>query len=104
MAVLVGPKHARAANFGAEGFTGHQNGLMGHRASTGMRPSHPTAARTLRPYSVGCGWNVHAVSVPASLDTPSRLSTSCDSSFRVIMSERRQLRAHIFSSMGFMKP
>jgi len=76
-------------NFGVEGFTGHQNGLIGQSATPACgRPNR--SGERLAPYSAGCGSKVHAVSVPASLDTPSRLSTSCDSSFRVMMSDRPQ--------------
>ena len=38
-------------HFASDGFTGHQKGLIGQTASTGVAPSQPASRRALRPYS-----------------------------------------------------
>src|SRR4029077_10294406 len=98
------PVRVRTAYFATDAFTGHSNGLIGHTTSTGVRPSHPTFFNTLRPYSGGRGSNVHAVSVPNSVGTPSSRNTPRDSSFRVITNEFLQYRPHIFATSGSMCP
>src|SRR3982074_2742597 len=83
--------------FGVDGFTGHQNGLIGHSASTGMRPSHPAAASASRPYSAGCGPQGPHPSLPAPAPHPQtaehllRLFVPCDDERAAAIT-----RAHLF--------
>src|ERR1700676_4577533 len=77
---------------------------MGQTTSTGVRPSQPTFRSTLCPYSGGRGSNVHAVSVPSSVGTPSSRRTPRDSSLRVMTKEFLQYRPHIFATSGSMWP
>src|SRR5260370_37330154 len=89
-----------SAYLATEALTGHSNGLIGQTARTGVRPSQPTCRRMLCAYSADRGSNVHAVSVPNSVGTPSSRSRVRDSSFRVITSEFLQYRLHIFAHNG----
>src|SRR5580658_2122424 len=87
-----------------DGFTGHQNGLIGHTISTGVVPSHPARCNAARPYSGPSGSKVRAASVPSSVGTPRWPSTVCDSGFRVIISDDLQYRRQSFCSIGFIAP
>src|ERR1700691_4316871 len=77
---------------------------MGQIANTGIFPSQPASNNALRPYSGPSGSKVQAVSVPSSVGTPSFPKTLCDSIFRVMISESRQNRLHIFCSSGSISP
>src|SRR3981189_3497436 len=77
---------------------------MGHTTSTGVLPSHPISLRTPWLYSAGAGSNVHAVSVPNSVGTPSSRRTFRDSSLRVITREFLQYRPHILATSGSICP
>ena len=46
------------------GFTGHQKGLMGQSASTGVTPSQPASRSSWAPTSGAAGVKLQAVSVP----------------------------------------
>ena len=76
VALLVCAGHRVRDPFRERRFTGHQNGLIGQTASTGVLPSHPASRSALRPYSGPSGSNVHAVSVPSSVGTP-KLAEHC---------------------------
>src|ERR1700732_3442645 len=93
-----------AIHFASEGLTGHQNGLMGHTARTGVLPSQPASSSALRPNSGPSGSKVQAVSVPSSVGTPNFAKTLCDSIFRVMINESRQNRLHIFCNSGSISP
>src|SRR5690606_25916905 len=58
------------------GFTGHQNGLIGHTTNTFFLPSQPRSRRSRSPTEAGAGSNVHAVSAPPTVRIPSRPRTS----------------------------
>src|ERR1700675_3522211 len=87
-----------------DAFTGHTNGCMGQSTRIGVLPSHPAWRNVPCAYSGGFGSKVHAVSVPNSVGMPRRLNNFCDSTLRVITSESRTYRAHIFSIMRSMCP
>ena len=76
------------AYFATEAFTGHSNGLIGHTTSTGVSsiPSYFSQYASAHT-PAGRGSNVHAVSVPNSVGTPSSRNTLRDSSFLVITNE-----------------
>src|SRR5262249_17340317 len=99
---LNAPVSALAAYFATDAVTGHQNGLIGQTTSTGNFPSHPNFRSVVRPNSAGCGSNVHAVSVPSSVGTPSSRRTVRDSSLRVMTSELLQYLLHISAIGGPM--
>src|SRR5256885_15591267 len=70
---------------------------MGQSTRTGVFSSQPASRKALRPYAAGCGSNVHAVSVPSSVEMASLPRTVCDSGLRVMTSESRTYFAHILS-------
>src|SRR5277367_1579763 len=93
-----------ATHFGSDAVTGHQYGLIGQTARTGVVPSQPALRSDFFAYSGPSGSNVHAVSVPSSVGTPSLPRTACDSTLRVMTRESRQYRLHIFWTIGSMAP